>query len=245
MRTSIRRRIELSGGALVCLVLSVPVRADDVTTLSGTTYREVRLVRVEPDGVTWTHATGACKVNFTDLPEAVRRTYHYDPKRAAAYQTAQTQARQQAAERAREDQREATAWRARRLQEAAAPSAADDKTGTLSYRHQPAGDADVRAVGEGIAAQTAARACLTRDDGTLWDRRLWAVPCALFGRNNLDTSAHPVVDPATSEFRGSVHHGPGGFAVDCSHDNFFRPDYLTKAYNRDVDRAEAFARNRP
>ena len=36
-------------------------------------------------------------------------------------------------------------------------SAADGKPGTLIYRRRPAGDADVRAVGEGIAAQTAAR----------------------------------------------------------------------------------------
>ena len=71
------------------------------------------------------------------------------------------------------------------------------------------------------------------------------MPCAIFGQNNVDTSAHPVVDPANHEFQGSVHHAPGGFAVDCNHDNFFRPDYLTKAYNQDVERAEAFARNRP
>ena len=68
---------------LLSLVLAVPARADDITTLYGTTYREVRLVRVEPDGVTWTHATGLCKVPFADLPEAVRRTYHYDAKPAA------------------------------------------------------------------------------------------------------------------------------------------------------------------
>lgn len=235
------------GGALLAwLALASPARADDVTTLAGTVYREVRLVRVEPDGVTWTHATGLCKVSFTDLPEAVRRTYHYDAKQAAAYQTAQLQARQRAADRTLENQREAAAWQARRLQDAATATAAPgDKPGTFLYRRHPAEDADVRAVGEGIADRTAARDWLTRDDGTIWDRRLWAVPCAIFGQNNLDTSAHPLVDPARYEFRGNLHHAPGGFAVDANHDNFFQPDYLTKAYYQDVERAEAFARNRP
>lgn len=65
--------------ALVSAVLvagALPARADDVTTRSGTTFRDVRMVRVDPDGVTWEHATGMVKVDFGDLPDAVSKMYH-------------------------------------------------------------------------------------------------------------------------------------------------------------------------
>ena len=74
---------------------------------------------------------------------------------------------------------------------------------------------------------------------------MWAVPVMILGSSNVDISEHPLVDPATQEARGDIHHAPGGFTADSAHDNFFRPDYMTRAYNLDVERAEAFARGRP
>ena len=58
--------------------------AGDLTTLDGTTYRNVKVTRVEADGLVITHAEGACKIDFLKLPEEVRKQYGYDPAKAGA-----------------------------------------------------------------------------------------------------------------------------------------------------------------
>ncbi len=230
--------------AWLAMMMTPVAHAEDVTTLSGTTYREVRPVRVEPDGVVWQHATGQCKVDFTDLPEAVRRTYHYDAKRAEAFQSVQAQAHQQAIAQTQRNQREAADWRAKQLQ-TLTNDAATTEPGTFSVHRDPSGDPGVRSLGETMARKKAARDFLTQDDGTVWDRRLWAIPCLIFGGYSPGDHFDPHFDFGTREFQASVHHSPGGFAENSANDGFFRPDYLTKSYYKDVERAEAFARGRP
>ncbi|MBE7219862.1 MAG: hypothetical protein INR64_15435, partial [Caulobacteraceae bacterium] len=95
------KRTLFAAGLLVLAALSA--RGEDLVTLSGATYRDVRPVRVEPDGVTWWYAGGAVKVDFDDSPETVRRAYHYDPAKAAAYRQTQTEARARADEQAKRD----------------------------------------------------------------------------------------------------------------------------------------------
>ena len=95
---------------------ALPARADDVTTLSGTTYHEAHAVRVDPDGVTWEHSTGMVKVDFTDLPEPVRRAYHYDAGKAKVYQEAQAKAQAEYAARSQQNQHDAEARRVQRFQ---------------------------------------------------------------------------------------------------------------------------------
>lgn len=57
-----------------------------LTTLSGKTYRQCKIVQVYPDGVSFHHANGAAKVLFTDLSEDWRTRLGYDAKKATAYQ---------------------------------------------------------------------------------------------------------------------------------------------------------------
>lgn len=215
---------------------------EDVTTLSGQTYRQVRLVRVEPDGIVWEHVTGVCKVAFTDLPEALRQRYHYNAAQAAAYQAAQVQVRQRTIAQAPRDQRAVEARRVQLFQGRQAGTGSEErKPGEFSFRRD-LGAASPRAVAEGIAAKN----FRTKDDGTIWDRRLWAVPVFLWGGNPVNGVAFdPQTDLESHAFQGSLHHGPGGFAPDAAHDPFYQPDYLTRSYNRDMERAEAFARGRP
>ena len=245
------RVIRFASAALLVWLATIPMvppaRADDVTTLSGVTYRAVRAVRVEPDGVTWEHATGVCKVDFTDLPEAVRNAYHYDAKKAAAYQSAQAAARQQADERAQQTRREADTRRTRLFQQQATAFAAanGDAADSFIFRRDAFDLTAERSVGAQIESKRIEHDWLTRGDGTLWDRRLWAVPMMIFGSSSVDISEHPVIDPANMVFRASLHHAPGGFAPYSGNDGFFQPDYMTRAYNADVERAEAFARGRP
>ena len=227
----------LAAGLLAWLAAAPLGRAEDLTTLAGVTYRQVRVVRVEPDGIVWEHSTGVCKVDFTDLSEVLRRKYHYDAKQAAAYQAAQARAREQAAARQQQDQQAAAAWRAKRSQQATATFQPDAPPGTLVYRRRATDAAAERSVGEQIEAKKSARELLTKDDGTLWDRRLWAIPCLIAGGGyQPGTAFDPRVDHNAQEFQRSLH---------STGDDFFNPIYMTKSYNQDVDRAEAFARGRP
>lgn len=221
---------------MVILAFSSPgwMWAEDVTTLSGNTYREVRLVRVEPDGVTWEHASGVVKVDFTDLPEPVRKAYHYDAGKAAAFQAAQVQAREQFAAQAQQAQHAAEAHRVERFQ---GQGPGEGRPGEFVYRRKAADAAVQGSVAEGITAKKAAEDFRTKDDGTVWDRRIWAVPQFLFGGDAFNgTAFDPKTDLNAHEFQSSLHSaGP----------DFFNGDYMTKSYYKDVDRAEAFARGKP
>lgn len=242
-------RCSLLGAIVVNLAaLSVAgrARAGDVTTLSGVTYHEVRDVRVEPDGVTWEHSTGMIKVDFDDLPEAVRRQYHYDAGKAAAFRDAQAKAQQQFAMQAQQAQREAEARRVQRFQAPGGTVGGEGKPGEFVYRRKAGDEAAVQSAGEGIAAKKAAEDLRTRDDGTMWDRRLWAVPKFLLGSNPFDgVSFDPKTDFNSHEYKLGAHHAPGAFAPGSAHDAFFEPLYQTRSYYDDVERAEAFARGKP
>ncbi len=72
-----------------------------ITTQSGKTFLNCKIVRVHPDGVSFTHRDGAAKIAFKELPENLRREFRYDPKKAAEHQRAQAELRKQEAERAR------------------------------------------------------------------------------------------------------------------------------------------------
>ncbi len=242
-------RYSLSGVIVAVLaVLSFPGwgRAEDVTTLSGTTYHELRLVRVEPDGVVWEHATGMAKVLFTDLPEPVRRQYHYDAAKATAFQAAQAREQAQFAAQSQQARREAEAHQVQQFQRQAA-SGAEGKPGEFVYRRRAAEAAAEKSVGETLAARKAAEDFRTKDDGTMWDRRLWAVPKLIFGGNAFDgVSFDPKTDLNSHEYQSTLHHSPAaGFAPDSAHEGFLQPNYQTKSYYEDVDRAEAFARGKP
>ena len=65
----------------------------DLTTTTGKTYKQARVFRVEPDGITYMYAGGMSKIPFTELPEAVRKQYNYDPAAAKAF-SAQDDAQQ-------------------------------------------------------------------------------------------------------------------------------------------------------
>jgi len=67
----------------------------DITTRSGLVYRNCKITRAEPDGITVTHAKGIAKIPFEDLPSDVQQEHQYDPEKARAYRQsiAQAQAR--------------------------------------------------------------------------------------------------------------------------------------------------------
>lgn len=79
---------------LFTLLLAAPSMAAvpatrTITTRVGKSFYQCQMVRIHPDGVSFTHRDGAAKIAFKDLPESLRRELRYDPEKAAADQREQ------------------------------------------------------------------------------------------------------------------------------------------------------------
>ena len=229
------------------------VKADDLVTLSGTTYRDVRAMRVEPDGITWRYDTGAVKVDFTDSPESVRRTYHYDPAKAMAYHDAQTKARQQADEQVQHDAKERETRQRARAQAAVAQMSTTDGNVAVVFRRalSPAASNATREMAAQMQAEADKRAAAAAANP---DRLNLSppLPGALGPR-----PINPFIDtPNAKEFAASLHHSPTGASGNFAptsldptrsslNDDFYQPFNMSRSYYEDVERAEAFARGVP
>lgn len=244
-------------GALLVAGLPGPgaARGDDLVTLSGTTYHDVRPVRVEPDGVTWEYAEGMCKVDFTDSPESVRRAYHYDAAKAAAFHDAQAQARQRAeAQReqvlqANEERRQA---RAQATMTAAGTGAgAAGGSGVLFQRSaSPAASEATRALDtqrEAVAAKKAVEptGAFGGIAHTWVGSNLAKLGLINFYQGPSILNEGPEA-PNRTQARADLHHSPAaGAAPDAARDSFYTPIYSTRSYYEDVDRSDAFLRGVP
>ena len=209
-------------------------------------------MRVEPDGVTWEYDEGVCKVDFTDSPKSVCEAFHYDPAKAAAYHGAQIKARQEAAAQAQQVLKEDDARRLTRMQSASAGLAMRASPGAdvIFRRSQsPAASEATRALGAQMEAAAAKKAV---EPTGVWGALANSMTGKILSVLGVDFR-RPVVmgDEAAvavanrGENKGNVHHVPGGFAPDAAHDQFYTPNYSTRSYYEDVDRAEAFARGVP
>lgn len=96
--------------------------SETLTTRRGKIYREVQIVKVEPDGLTFRHQHGAAKVPFTELEPHIRSRFAKEVKAAEA--TARQQAQQRLAAQALRQQRAEEAARLERVREAARQHAA-------------------------------------------------------------------------------------------------------------------------
>src|SRR5438876_135815 len=82
---------------LTLLILSFApvVLADDFKTIEGKEYKNVKVSRIEPDGIVLMTKSGISKVYFTELPKEVQDRFNYDPQKAAAYSAEQNAAEEQ------------------------------------------------------------------------------------------------------------------------------------------------------
>lgn len=87
--------------ALVFTTLTATTQAETISTLRGKKYLGCKVVRVHPDGISFTHNSGAAKILFTDLPSSMRSKYGYSPRKAAEYTRKLADARKAAAEKRR------------------------------------------------------------------------------------------------------------------------------------------------
>jgi hypothetical protein len=63
--------------------------ADDFKTIDGKEYKNVKVSRVEPDGIVLKSKSGISKVYFTELPKEVQERFHYDAATSNAYSAEQ------------------------------------------------------------------------------------------------------------------------------------------------------------
>lgn len=225
---------------LFVALTSFTARAGDLVTLSGVTYRDVRVVSVDPDGVIWQHAEGVCKVDFEDSPPAIRQSFHYDPARAAAFRAEEARQQQEARQLlAANEQRQLA-----RGQAAAAANTASVSERETTFRRaaSPAASEATRALAGQFAAEDAKKAAAAANlEGVLGAPGIWSIvprvsgyrPSRSFEVSNAD------------EYKASLHRSPTDGSVDSFHDSFLTPVYMTRSYDEDVDRAAAFARGVP
>ena len=109
--------------AIAILCLASIVLADDFKTTGGKEYKNVKVSRVEPDGIVITFSGGIVKIPFAELSPDIQKNYGYDPGAAADFQK---QAYEAGVKRAREIAESQAATNARNA-ELAAQSAADIK----------------------------------------------------------------------------------------------------------------------
>src|SRR5438309_4779903 len=73
---------------LVVFFASIAI-ADDFKAIDGKEYKNVKVKRVEPDGIVLSSKSGISKVYFTELPKEVQERFNYDAAKGAAYSAEQ------------------------------------------------------------------------------------------------------------------------------------------------------------
>ena len=63
--------------------------ADDFKTIDGKEFKNVKVSRVEPDGIVVITSVGISKIYFVELPKEVQERFHYNAAKAAPYSAEQ------------------------------------------------------------------------------------------------------------------------------------------------------------
>src|SRR5258705_13011368 len=71
------------------LCFALVALGDDFKTIDQKEYKNVKVSRVEPDGIVLISKSGISKVYFTELPKEVQERFQYDATQAAAYSAEQ------------------------------------------------------------------------------------------------------------------------------------------------------------
>jgi len=88
-RAVFRSQSKMKFLTLLVLCFASVALADDFKAIDGKEYKNVKVSRVEPDGIVLMSKSGISKVYFTELPKAVQERFHYDAAQAAAYSSEQ------------------------------------------------------------------------------------------------------------------------------------------------------------
>lgn len=103
--------------ALLALAHAAHAFFEDLVLVDGTSYTNVFVTRVEPDGLSFMHGHGVTKYFFHELSEDIRHKYNYDPVMAITYWYYTQQAQQEWEQRQLEAARLEAEEHQRRLDE--------------------------------------------------------------------------------------------------------------------------------
>lgn len=95
------------------VVAEMAAAEKEITTLDGTTYKSIRILKIEPDGLLLEHqpptgGVGLAKLKFEDLSPELKRKHGYDPEKAGEYEAKQAEGELQL--RAEMQTQQAQAW---------------------------------------------------------------------------------------------------------------------------------------
>ncbi len=91
--------VTLQLGFAMCASAGEPTT---IETAQGKTYERCKIMKRDPDGVSFSHSKGVAKVLFSDLSEPMRNALGYDAFKADAYEKEQAEARKAAMQAKRE-----------------------------------------------------------------------------------------------------------------------------------------------
>jgi hypothetical protein len=91
--------VTLQLGFAVCASAGEPTT---IETAQGKTYERCKIMKRDPDGVSFSHSKGVAKVLFSDLSEPMRNALGYDAFKADAYEKEQAESRKAAVQAKRE-----------------------------------------------------------------------------------------------------------------------------------------------
>jgi len=84
----------VASGLIILVGISTLSFADEITTLSGETYTDVKVKRKTPLEITVSHSSGVATIPFNDLPGELKRKYGYNVNAAINMRNRQTTRRQ-------------------------------------------------------------------------------------------------------------------------------------------------------
>jgi hypothetical protein len=111
------------------------VLADDFKTIDGKEYKNVKVSRVEPDGIVLITKSGISKVYFTELPKEVQERFHYDAAKGQAYSAEQTAGQEALYKQQEESEQQRTKERERYWREHPAPQHWIDRERTTAQQN--------------------------------------------------------------------------------------------------------------
>ncbi len=76
---------------LLFALFAATVQCEDITTIDGTVYKDIRVTERTPIGINFVSNDKACWADFRDLPPDVAQKYGYDPAKAAEFEKALAQ----------------------------------------------------------------------------------------------------------------------------------------------------------
>src|SRR5437867_9588828 len=88
-RAVFRSQSKMKFLTLLALCFASVAFADDFKAINGKEYKNVKVSRVEPDGIVLISKSGISKVYFTELPKEVQERFQYDATQAATYSAEQ------------------------------------------------------------------------------------------------------------------------------------------------------------